>query len=369
MVIGVPKEIKEGEHRVALLPEGVETLLRMGHRVVVQQEAGSGAGFSDNHYRQAGASLVSTAAEVFAEADLIVKVKEPQPEEIQHLRPGHILFTFLHLAADRALTEGLLRSGVIALAYETLSENDGRLPLLIPMSDIAGRLSVQQGARFLETSSGGRGILLGGTPGVERGRVLVIGAGTVGTSAARVAAALGAEVVLLDIDPARLRSAAELFPPNVTPLFSTRQAIREQLRLADLVIGAVLIPAARAPQVIEREDLALMKPGAVIVDVAIDQGGCVATSRPTTHLQPTYVVDGIIHYCVTNMPGAVARTSSLALAQVTFPWIARLVSLGLERSTQEFTPLARAVNIYLGELTCRPVADYFGLPYSNRFGK
>ncbi|NBW86817.1 MAG: alanine dehydrogenase, partial [Planctomycetia bacterium] len=328
MIIGVPRETKRDEYRVALLPVGVEELVRAGHVVVVERGAGAGSGLPDDDYAACGAHLVDTPAEVFDRAELIVKVKEPQTAELPLVRRGQAMFTYFHFAASRPLTEGFLATGGTAIAYETLRDGRGRLPLLIPMSEVAGRMSIQEGAKYLEKPQMGRGILLGGVPGVAPAHVTVLGAGTVGANAAKVAAGFGASVGLLDTSLERLRYLDDVTPPNVDCLYSDRHTIREQIRRADLVVGSVLIPGARAPHLIERDDLKLMKPGAVIIDVAIDQGGCVATSRPTTHADPTFLVDDVVHYCVTNMPGAVGRTSTYALCNATLPYVLQLASGG-----------------------------------------
>jgi len=362
MIVGVPKETKKDEYRVSLLPVGVEELVRAGHRVLVQRSAGAGSGLLDDAYAACGARLVDSAAEVFGEAELIVKVKEPQPPELPLLRPGQTLFTYLHFAADRRLTEAFLATGATGIAYETLRDERGRLPLLIPMSEVAGRMSIQEGAKYLEKPQMGRGILLGGVPGVAPANVTVLGAGTVGANAAKVAAGFGANVGLLDTNLERLRYLDDVTPPNVDCLYSDRHTIREQIARADLVIGSVLIPGARAPHLIEAEDLKLMKPGAVIIDVAIDQGGCVATSRPTTHAMPTFVVDDVVHYCVTNMPGAVGRTSTYALCNATLPYVLQLAALGVEAAVKQSPAMRSAVNVYRGRLVYRAVADAFGLP-------
>jgi len=367
MIIGVPTEIKRDEYRVGILPVGVEELTRAGHRVIVQAGAGLGSGIADHDYLRHGADLVGQAKEVYEQADLIIKVNEPQAEELQLLRPGQMVFAYFHFAADRALTEGMLNTGAIAVAYETLRDDRGRLPLLTPMSEVAGRMSIQEGAKYLERPQMGRGILLGGVPGVEPAHITIIGGGVVGANAAKVAAGFGASIGLLDIDTDRLRYLDDIMPKNVTTLFSDRHTIREQLRRADLVIGAVLVPGAKAPVLIEEDDLRLMKPGSVIIDVAIDQGGCCATSRPTTHSDPTFVVNDVVHYCVTNMPGAVGRTSTFALCNVTLPWALRIANLGLEKAAEQFRPIARAINVYRGQVTNRAVAETFGLPYNNRF--
>ena len=350
MIIGVPAEIKPDEYRVAMLPVGVEELTTRGHQVVLQAGAGLGSGLADHDYLRAGASLVSTAAEVFEAAELIVKVKEPQPEEFPLIRSGQSLFTYFHFAASRELTVAMVSSGANCLAYETL-EQDGHLPLLTPMSEVAGRMSIQEGAKFLERPQQGRGILLGGVPGVAPAHITVIGGGIVGANAAKIAAGFQADVAILDVDMNRLRYLDDVMPPNVNVLFSDRHTILEQLRLADLVVGSVLIPGAKAPQLVRREDLKIMKPGSVIIDVAIDQGGCVETSRPTTHQEPTYMIDDVVHYCVANMPGAVGRTSTFALCNVTLPWVLELAERGVGNAIKSRTPLAAAANILGGKVT------------------
>lgn len=367
MIVGVPKEVKRDEYRVGMLPVGVEELKRAGHRVLVEAGAGLGSGLADHDYLRHGAEMAAGPEEIYGQADMIVKVKEPQPEEIARLRPGQIVFCYFHFAADRMLTEGVLNSGATAVAYETLRDERGRLPLLTPMSEVAGRMSIQEGAKYLERPQMGRGILLGGVPGVEPATIVVLGGGVVGSNAAKVAAGFGADVKILDIDMDRLRYLDDVMPPNVTGLYSDRHTIREQLRRADLVIGAVLVPGAKAPRLVEREDLRLMKPGSVIIDVAIDQGGSVETSRPTTHSDPTFIVDDVLHYCVTNMPGAVGRTSTYALCNVTLPWALRIANLGLRRAAEQYPPIAAAVNIDHSEITNRAVAATFDLPYSDRF--
>jgi alanine dehydrogenase len=346
---------------------GVEELTRAGHQVLVQQGAGVGSGLPDELYQQGGAQLRENAKEVFAEADLLVKVKEPQAEELPLLRHGQSLFTYFHFAADRKLTEGFLATGATAIAYETLKDDRGRLPLLTPMSEVAGRMSIQEGAKYLERPQMGRGILLGGVPGVAPANILILGGGVVGANAAKVAAGFGANIALLDVNMDRLRYLDDVTPANVDVLFSDRHTVREYLKLADLVIGAVLIPGAKAPNLIERDDLKLMKHGSVIIDVAIDQGGCVATSRPTTHSEPTYIVDEVLHYCVTNMPGAVGRTSTYALCNVTLPWVLELANRGVVQAAEELPPIAQAVNIMHHEITNQAVAKTFGLPCRNRF--
>jgi len=363
MIVGVPREVKQDEYRVAMLPVGVEELVRAGHRVLVERGAGQGSGISDDQYRENGAEIVDKAEDVFSQADLIVKVKEPQPQEIPLLRRGQVLFTYLHFAASETLTKGVLATGVTAAAYETLRGKHGDLPCLTPMSEVAGRMSIQEGAKFLERPQEGRGILLGGVPGVPPAHIAILGGGVVGKNAARIAAGFQADVNILDISVDRLRYLDDIMPANVNTLYSDRHNIRDQLIRADLVIGAVLIEGALAPRLVTEEDLKMMKPGAVIIDVAIDQGGCVETSRPTTHSKPTYIVNGVVHYCVTNMPGAVGRTSTYALCNVTFPYVLQIAKRGLHAAAALDPGLANAVNIYDGKLTNKAVADTFGIPY------
>jgi alanine dehydrogenase len=367
LIVGVPKEIKRDEYRVALLPVGVEELTRAGHTVLFESGAGLGSGIPDEVYAEHGAKLMDGPQRIFGEADLIIKVKEPLPAEWPLLRPGQTVFTYFHFAADRSLTEAVISSGITAVAYETLRDDQGRLPLLTPMSEVAGRMSIQEGAKYLERPQMGRGILLGGVPGVAPARITILGGGVVGANAAKVAAGFGANVGLLDVNMDRLRYLDDVMPPNVDCLFSDRHTIREQLKRADLVIGSVLIPGAKAPRLIEREDLKLMQPGSVIIDVAIDQGGCVATSRPTTHSEPTFIVDQVLHYCVTNMPGAVGRTSTYALCNVTLPWALQIANRGIATAAQTLKPIARAINIADHKVVNRAVAATFELPYDNRF--
>src|SRR5438876_12091118 len=361
MIVGVTKEIKTDEYRVAMIPVGVEELTRLGHRVLIQAGAGQGSGISDDQYASLGAEIVAEAADIWRGADIVVKVKEPLPEEWPLLRAGQIVFTYFHFAADEKLTKAVMQSGITAIAYETIRDARGQLPLLTPMSEVAGRMSIQEGAKFLERPFEGRGILLGGVPGVLPANVVILGGGIVGANAAKVAAGLGANVVILDINLDRLRYLDDVMPRNVTTLFSDRHNIRDSLVRADLVIGAVLIPGARAPYLVRREDLKRMPPGSVIIDVAIDQGGCIETSRPTTHSKPTYIVHDVIHYCVSNMPGAVGRTSTYALCNVTLPYVLQLAKNGLERAVRENPALAQGVNIREGNVTNPAVAETFGL--------
>jgi alanine dehydrogenase len=364
MIVGAPKEVKSDEYRVALLPVGAEELSAAGHTVLVESGAGLGSGIPDALYEAAGATIVAEASEIWKRADLVVKVKEPQPAEWEQLRPGQVLFTYFHFAADEALTRAILASGITAIAYETLRDAKGTLPLLTPMSEVAGRMSIQEGAKYLERPQEGRGILLAGVPGVAPAEVAILGGGIVGSNAARVAAGLGANVRILDINLDRLRYLDDIMPPNVTTLYSDRHTILESIERADLVIGAILITGARAPRLVRKADLARMKPGAVIVDVAIDQGGCNETSRPTTHRHPTYVVDGVVHYCVTNMPGAVGRTSTYALCNVTLPYVLQFAKDGWRQVALAHPGIAEGVNIDRGRITNRAVATTFGLPYA-----
>jgi len=358
--IGVPTEIKPQENRVALTPAGAERLVQAGHAVHVQRGAGVGSGFEDETYQEVGARILPDASGVFGESDLILKVKEPLEPEWALMRPGQTMFTYLHLAASRPLTDAMVASGSYCFAYETL-EVDRHLPLLTPMSEVAGRMAIQAGAKYLEKPLGGSGILLGGVPGVKRARVLVIGGGVVGTNAARMACGLGADVTIMDVDLERLRYLDEVMPRNCRTVYSTPMAIREHLVHADLVVGAVLIPGAAAPRLVSEKDLPTMKPGSVIVDVAVDQGGCVETCRPTTHADPVYVVEGILHYCVANMPGAVPRTSTMALTNATLRWTLELARRGPLAAVQESRPLATAANALGGRLTCPAVGEAFGI--------
>ncbi len=364
MIIGVPKEIKDYEYRVSLTPDGARVLLQAGHRVVVEPSAGQGSGFSDDAYRQAGVQVAGSKAEVFQQADLIVKVKEPQLSECALFRPGQVLFTYLHLASLPDLTKALVAADITAIAYETVEARDHSLPVLRPMSEIAGRLAVQIGAHYLGTVQGGRGLLLAGVPGVPPAHVVVLGAGVVGTSAVRIAVGMGARVTVINLDLDRLRFLDDLYGGRIATCAATESAIERAVVEADLVIGAVLVPGARAPKVVSRALVKKMKPGSVIVDVAVDQGGCCETTRPTTHSDPVYVVDGVLHYCVTNMPGIVPHTSTLALTNTTLPYIVRLASEGVEKAIRSDPGLAKGVNVMNGRITCQGVADAHGLRFT-----
>lgn len=362
MIVGVPKEIKTAENRVALVPAGAESLVGDGHTVLVERGAGVGSGFADDAYTAAGATIAGSADEIWARAELILKVKEPIEPEWPKIRRGQVLFTYFHFAASEPLTRAVIKSGAVAIAYETVQLDSGELPLLTPMSEVAGRMAVQEGAKYLEKVFGGSGILLGGVPGVLPAEVLIIGGGAVGTNAAKMAAGLGARVTLLDVSLDRLRYLADVLPPNVDLVYSNRYNILEQLRKADLVIGAVLLPGAKAPHLVKRADLKLMKPGSVVVDVAVDQGGCIETIKPTTHENPTYVVDGIIHYAVANMPGGVPRTSTLALTNATFPYAKHLARRGWKRACKDDPALFLGLNVIEGKVVYPGVAEAFGLP-------
>jgi alanine dehydrogenase len=364
MIIGVPREIKSNENRVALVPGGLETLVHAGHTVLIERGAGEGSGFEDESYRALGAHIVTDAAEVWQRAEMIVKVKEPIALEWPLMRRDQVIFTYFHFAASEPLTRAVMASGCVAIAYETVQLPTGELPLLTPMSEVAGRMSVHEGAKYLERYFGGRGLLVGGVPGVEPATVVVLGGGIVGSNAARMAAGLGGHVVILDISLNRLRYLADVMPANVTLLYSNRHNILEQIQKADIVIGAVLLPGAKAPNLIRREDLKRMRPGSVIVDVAVDQGGCVETIKPTTHEDPIYVVDGVIHYGVANMPGAVSRTSTLALTNATFPYTLTLGNKGWLEACRQDRALALGVNIIHGKVTYPGVADAFGLEHT-----
>jgi alanine dehydrogenase len=365
MIVGILKEIKTEENRVAMTPAGVEVMVHGGHEVWVEENAGLNSGFTDDQYRQAGARVVATAQEIYAGAGMVMHVKEPQPTEYGLIRKGQIVFTYLHLAANEPLTRALMKSGAINIAYETIQKTDGSLPLLSPMSEVAGRMAVQQAAKYLEMAYGGRGVLLGGVPGVEPATVTVIGGGEVGANAARMACGLGAKVYLLDLNLQRLRYLSDVMPANCIPLISNPATIRRLAPQSDAIIGAVLIPGAKAPKLITREMLSSMKPGSVLVDVAIDQGGCFETSKPTTHTDPIFEVDGIVHYCVANMPGAVARTSTLALTNATLPYALEIATKGWRLAMWENPEIKLGANVVQGKVTYEAVATAFGIAYTH----
>ncbi|MFQ6614212.1 MAG: alanine dehydrogenase [Fidelibacterota bacterium] len=363
MIVGVPKEIKTNESRVALTPHGASDLIRSNHTVLVETNAGLLSGFSDNDYRDYGCEICVSASEVFDKSDLIVKVKEPQPSEVAMIRSEHTVFTYFHFAASKELTQSFLNTGATAIAYETITSGNGSLPLLVPMSEVAGRMAVQEGAKYLEKALGGRGILLGGVPGVEPATVTIIGGGIVGTNAAHIASGLGANVYILDNNLSRLRYLDEIMPKNVNTIFSNHHNISQLLTKTDLLVGAVLIPGARAPHLVTRDMLKLMRPGSVIVDVAVDQGGCVETCKPTTHENPTFEVEGIIHYCVANMPGAVPFTSTIALTNATSPYLTKLANFGVKKALNSDPHLLNGLNTYQGKVTHRGVAEAFDMEY------
>jgi alanine dehydrogenase len=364
MIIGVPKEIKTNENRIALVPAGSEALIRDGHTVLVEKGAGEGSAFPDQAYTDTGAEIVETAEEVWERAEMIMKVKEPIEPEWPRMREGQTIFTYFHFAADEDLTHAVIESGAIANAYETVQLPSGELPLLTPMSEVAGRMAVQEGAKYLEKFYGGRGVLLGGVPGVEPATVVILGGGVVGTNAAQMAAGMGAQVVILDIDLDRLRYLNQVMPANTLTVYSNRHNIQSWLKRADLLVGAVLLPGARAPNLVQRDDLKLMPTGSVIVDVAVDQGGCVETIKPTTHEDPIYVIDGVIHYGVANMPGAVARTSTLALTNATLPYARQLAAKGWKQACQDDRALALGLNVVGGKVTYPGVAEAFDLEFT-----
>lgn len=364
MKIGIPKEIKNNENRVGATPAGVKELVKHGHEVYVQHTAGEGSGFADSEYVAAGAKILPTIEDVYALGDMIIKVKEPIEPEYKLCRKGQVLFTYFHFASDHLLTEAMIESGAICIAYETVRDCQGTLPLLIPMSEVAGRMSVQEGARFLEKPQGGRGVLLGGVPGVKPAKVLVLGAGVVGRNAALMAAGLGADVTICDISLPVLRHCAEVMPKNVKTLYSSQHNIEKELPDTDLVIGSVLIPGAKAPHLVTKDMVKLMHPGSVMVDVAIDQGGCFETSHPTTHSEPTYVIDGVVQYAVANIPGAVPFTSTLALTNATLPYALRLADMGWVEACKKDSGLAEGVNVVDGKVTFKAVAEAFDMEYT-----
>ena len=363
MLVGILKEIKTKENRVAMTPAGVEQMIEHGHTVGVETTAGEGSGFSDQQYEKAGAKIVGTAQEIYAQSDMVMKVKEPLPVEYPLIRSGQILFTYFHFAACEELTKAVMESGCIAVAYETVEKANGTLPLLTPMSEVAGRMAIHEGSKYLEKTYGGKGVLLGGVPGVEPGTIIVIGGGIVGTNAAKMACGLGAKVYLLDTNLERLRYLSDVMPKNCFPLMYSPATLRRLLPEADLVVGAVLIPGAMAPKLITKDMLKYMRKGSVIVDVAIDQGGCVETAKATTHDDPIYEVDGIIHYCVANMPGAVSMTSTLALTNATLPYALELANKGHKTAARENPELAKGINIIAGKVTYKGVAEAFNMEY------
>ena len=365
MIVGTVKEIKNHEYRVGLTPNCAKTYIEAGHQVLVETNAGAGSGFTDDEYIQAGAKIIPDAKSVWANADMIVKVKEPIKPEYDLMRKGLILYTYLHLAADPELTEALMKNEVKAIAYETILAGDGSLPCLQPMSEIAGRLSIQEGAKYLEKPFGGQGLLLAGVPGVSKGNVVIIGGGTVGINACKLAVGMGAKVTILDISAKRLAYIDDIFHGMVNTLYSTKTNIQSEIAKADLVIGAVLIPGKAAPKLVSREDLKLMKKGSVIVDVAVDQGGCIETTHATTHQDPVYIVEGVVHYCVANMPGAVSRTSTIALTNTTLAYGLMIANQGFEQATKANSGLANGINCYAGKCTFKGVAEALGLEYSD----
>ncbi|MEQ6119194.1 alanine dehydrogenase [Reichenbachiella sp. MALMAid0571] len=363
MIIGVPKEIKNNENRVALTPAGVKEIKKHGHQVFIQKTAGVGSGFSDDDYSQSGAELLNTIEEVYSSAEMIIKVKEPIAQEYGLIKENQLVFTYFHFASYEPLTKAMIASKAICLAYETVEKTDRSLPLLVPMSEVAGRMAIQEGAKYLEKPSGGRGILLGGVPGVRPAKVMILGGGVVGTNAAKMAAGLGADVTILDLSLSRLRYLDDVMPANVNTFMSNEYNIRELLSTHDLIIGAVLIPGAKAPHLITRDMLKEMNPGTVLVDVAVDQGGCIETCKPTTHEDPTYEIDGILHYCVANMPGAVPYTSTLALTNATLPYAIQLANKGWKKACKENNELKQGLNIVNGDVVYKGVSDAFDLPY------
>ena len=366
MILGVPKEIKNNENRVAITPAGVREFIKHGHQVYIQSTAGIESGFTDQVYQEAGAAILGDIESVYKTAEMIMKVKEPIESEYALIREDQLVFTYFHFASYQPLTEAMIKSGAVCLAYETVEKADRSLPLLIPMSEVAGRMAIQEGAKYLEKPSGGRGILLGGVPGVRPAKVMILGGGVVGTQAAKMAAGLGADVTILDISLPRLRYLADIMPANVNTYMSSEYNIRDLLSSHDLVVGAVLIPGAKAPHLVTREMLKLMRPGTVIIDVAVDQGGCIETCKPTTHENPTYVIDDILHYCVANMPGAVPYTSTLALTNATLPYALQLADQGWEKACRANHELMKGLNIVKGQVVYEGVADAFDLPFKEQ---
>lgn len=363
MIIGVPKEIKNNENRVALTPAGTQELVKRGHTVYVQTKAGEGSGFNDDEYNKAGAKILSKAEEVFAIAEMIMKVKEPIEQEYDLIRKDQLVFTYFHFASYEPLAHAMIKTGAVCLAYETVERADGSLPLLVPMSEVAGRMSIQEGAKYLEKPLKGRGILLGGVPGVMPAKVLILGGGVVGTNAAKMAAGMGADVIITDVNIPRLRYLDDVMPKNVHTMVSNEYVIRDLIKTHDLIVGAVLIPGAKAPKLITRDMLKSMRPGTVLVDVAVDQGGCIETCKPTTHENPTYIIDDVVHYCVANMPGAVPYTSTLALTNATLPYAIKLAGKGWKKAAQESEDLRKGLNVINGKVVYKAVADAFNLPF------
>ena len=364
MKIGIPKEIKNNENRVGLVPSGVRQLVLDGHQVFVEKSAGLGIGLPDGLYIEAGATIMESLEAVYEASDMIIKVKEPQPREVKLLKPHHILYTYLHLAADKTLTETLMESGATSIAYETIQAKDGSLPLLLPMSEVAGRMATQIGAQYLQLDRGGKGVLLGGVPGVRRAKVTVIGCGVAGTNSIKMAMGMGADVTAIDLSVKRMAELDDLFSTKITTLFSNIDNIEKSVRESDLVIGAVLIPGAKAPKLVSREMISQMSKGSVVIDIAVDQGGCIETCKPTTHEEPTFVVDGVTHYCVANMPGAVAQTSTYALTNVTLRYAQMIAKLGVEEACKKDEALKLGLNIYKGDLVYKQIADDLNLPYT-----
>ena len=364
MTIGVPKEIKNNENRVALTPAGTQELTRRGHTVYLQANAGDGSGFSDQEYTKAGGKILPTAEQVFGTAEMIIKVKEPVEQEYNLIRKDQLVFTYFHFASYEPLAHAMIKTGAVCLAYETVERVDGSLPLLIPMSEVAGRMSIQEGAKYLEKPLKGRGILLGGVPGVMPAKVLILGGGVVGTNAAKIAAGMGADVTITDVNINRLRYLDDVMPKNVHTMVSNDYVLRELVKTHDLIIGAVLVPGAKAPKLITRDMLSTMRPGTVLVDVAVDQGGCIETCKPTTHENPTYIIDDVVHYCVANMPGAVPYTSTLALTNATLPYAIKLASHGWKKACQDSTELRKGLNVIQGKVVYKAVADAFNLPFT-----
>ncbi len=364
MIIGVPKEIKNNENRVALTPAGTQELARRGHTVYLQAGAGDGSGFSDQEYIKAGGKILSTAEQIFSSTEMIIKVKEPVDQEYGLIRKDQLVFTYFHFASYEPLAHAMIKTGAVCLAYETVERIDGSLPLLVPMSEVAGRMSIQEGAKYLEKPLKGRGILLGGVPGVMPAKVLILGGGVVGTNAAKIAAGMGADVIITDVNINRLRYLDDVMPKNVHTMVSNDYVLRELVKTHDLIIGAVLVPGAKAPKLITRDMLSTMRPGTVLVDVAVDQGGCIETCKPTTHENPTYIIDDVVHYCVANMPGAVPYTSTLALTNATLPYAIKLASNGWKKACQDSMELRKGLNVVQGKVVYKAVADSFNLPYT-----